>query len=391
VNFTNVVLTGADYTMANSCVTSIAPNSVCNIKVTFKPTAAGIRTGTIVITDSAPGSPRTINLSGTGVAAPAPAVTLTPASLTFGNQTVGVISAAQNINVTNSGETNLTVTGVTISGANLGDFSQTNNCPATLVAGFSCTVGVTFKPAALGARSGTLNVTDSAAGSPQTVALTGTGVQGNGPAVTLTPSSLTFSNVPVNTTSAAQPATLQNTGLAPLTITSIAPSGGIPGDFNQTNNCPVSPSTLAVSASCTINVTFSPTSVIDQSAAISITDNAPNSPQALNLTGNGTAPAVNLSSTSLTFAARTVGTTSPAQTVTLENVGNAALSIGSVTSTGDFSVVSNTCPASLGSGLTCTFGVTFKPTATGTRTGFAVISDNAGDSPQFIKLTGTGQ
>ena len=391
VNFTSVVLTGADFTMANGCVTSISPNSVCNIKITFKPTAAGIRTGTIVITDSAPASPRTINLSGTGVAAAAPAVTLTPSSLTFGNQTVGVASAVQNINVTNSGETSLGSISVSISGANVGDFPQTNNCPITLVAGFSCTIAVTFKPAALGARSASVSVSDTAAGSPQTVTLTGTGAQGNGPAVTLTPPGLTFSNVPANTSSAVQSSTLQNTGLAALTITGIAPTGGIPGDFSQTNNCPLSPSTLAVSASCTINVTFSPTSVIDQTAQISITDNAPNSPQALNLTGNGTAPAVNLSSTSLTFPARTVGTTSAAQTVTLENVGNLALTISSVATTGDFSVVSNTCSGSLGAGLTCTFGVTFKPTATGTRTGFVVITDNAGDGPQFMKLTGTGQ
>jgi hypothetical protein len=387
VNITNVVLTGADYSMTNACSGSIGANTFCTIKITFKPTAAGTRTGTVVITDSAPGSPRTINLSGTGVAAAAPAATLSPTSLTFGNQTEGTTSAPQTITLTNTGETSLTVTGITITGTNASDFAQTNNCPASLVAGFSCAIAVTFSPSGTGARSATLNVADSAAGSPQTAALSGTGLPGSVPAVTLTPPSLTFSNVPVNTTSAPQTSTLKNTGAAALTITNIAVTGGISGDFAQTNNCPAS---VAVGGTCTINVTFTPSSVIDQTAAVTITDNAPTSPQSLNLAGNGTAPAVNLSATTLTFASQTVGTTSAAKTVTLENVGNLALTISGIVASGDFHVVSNTCPASLGPGLTCTFGVTFKPTATGARTGLVTITDNAGDSPQFISLSGTG-
>jgi len=387
VNFTSVVLTGADFTMANGCVTSISPNSVCNIKITFKPTAAGIRTGTIVITDSAPGSPRTITLSGTGVAAAAPGVNLTPTSLTFASQALGSTSLAQNINLTNSGEANLSITGITVTGANPGDYAQTNNCPATLIPDFSCNIAVTFKPLATGTRTASISIADNVSPSPQTVTLTGTGAPGTTPLVTFTPPSLTFSNVPLNTASASQMSTLQNTGAAALSISSIVASGTVAGDFTETNNCPAS---VAVSGTCTITVTFKPSSTINQTGAVTVTDNTPNGTDALALTGNGVAPAVNLSATTLAFGSQAHGTTSAAKTVTLENSGSLALTIGAITATSNYNIVSNTCPASLGPGLTCTFGVTFSPATTGAENGFVMINDNAGDSPQFITLTGTG-
>src|SRR5207244_190656 len=101
-----------------------------------------------------------------------------------------------------------------------------------------------------------MTVNDSASGRPQTASLSGTGTAS---AVSLTPSSVPFGNQPVSTTSAPQAVTLSNTVSAPLTISSIALGGTNPGDFGQTNNCPLSPSTLAASTSCTINVTFTPT------------------------------------------------------------------------------------------------------------------------------------
>jgi hypothetical protein len=387
VNLTSVVLTGGDYSMTNGCVTSVGALSSCNIKVTFKPVSAGVRTGTIMIIDSAPGSPRTINLSGTGVTAAAPQVTLTPTTLTFASQAVGTSSPAQNINLTNSGEANLTVTGITVGGADAGDFPQTNNCPATLTAGFSCSIMVTFKPAATGARTASVSIADNAAGSPQTVALSGTGTAGTSPQVTFTPSSLTFANVPINTTSSSQAATLKNTGAAALTITNIAASGTVAGDFAETNNCPAS---VAVNGTCTITVTFTPTSTINQTGAVTVTDNTPTGSDVLALAGNGTAPEVNLSATTLAFGNQAHGTTSAAKTVTVENSGSLVLTISSIAATKDYNVVSNNCPSSLAPGLTCTFGVTFSPTITGADNGYVMITDNAGDSPQFITLTGNG-
>ena len=93
----------------------------------------------------------------------------------------------------------------------------------------------------------------------------------------------------------------------------------------------------------------------------------------------------------LTFPSRTVGTSSSAQSFTITNTGNAAVSIKSTTTSGDFAISANTCPASLPVNAECAVIVIFTPTITGTRTSSAVITDNAIGSPQSVALTGTGQ
>jgi hypothetical protein len=110
---------------------------------------------------------------------------------------------------------------------------------------------------------------------------------GSAPAVSLSPTSLNFGSQAVGTTSAAQSVTLTNSGNAALSITSIGITGTNSGDFAQTNNCPISPATLAATASCTISVTFTPAATGTQTAAITITDNASGSPQSVSLSGRG--------------------------------------------------------------------------------------------------------
>src|SRR5439155_1098217 len=112
-----------------------------------------------------------------------PVASLSPTSLTFPSQTVGTTSAAQAVNLSNSGSAALSITSIAITGTNSGDFAQNNNCPlspSTLAAGAKCTINATFTPSATGTRSATLTVSDNATGSPQTVALSGTGITGGG-------------------------------------------------------------------------------------------------------------------------------------------------------------------------------------------------------------------
>jgi hypothetical protein len=223
-------------------------------------------------------------------------------------------------------------------------------------------------------------LTDYASNSPQTVALTGTALA---PVVNLSATILNFGEQALSTTSAPQTLTLTNTGngaLTPLTIT-------VSGDFAQTNTCG---SSVAANGSCTINVTFTPTNAGTRSGALTIADNASNSPQIVSLTGSGTGPGVGLSPSSLTFSAQIVGNSSSAQTVTLTNTGNTSLTISGITTNGDFSQT-NTCGSSVSAGANCTISVTFKPAAGGTRTGTLSISDNALDSPQSVALSGPGQ
>src|SRR5207247_815014 len=196
------------------------------------------------------GSPQTASLSGTGVA---PGATLSPTSLTFASQNVGTTSAPQAATLSNSGSAPLSISSIAISGADSGDFAQTNNCSSSLAAGAKCTINSTLRPAATGTRTWPYTAPYRASGSPQTASLTGTGVA---PAATLSPTSLTFASQDVGATSAPQAVTLSNPGSGPLSISSIAITGANSGDFAQTNNCGNS---VAVGAKYTISVTFRPT------------------------------------------------------------------------------------------------------------------------------------
>ena len=347
LNLANVVAS-AGFAETNTCGASVQSGATCSISVTFTPTATGTQYGSVILTDNAANSPQTILLAGTGILGPVAG--LSPATLTFTNTSVGATSAPLAVTLSNTGSAPLNIANV----ASSGDFAQTNTCGASVAAGTSCTLSVTFTPTANGNRYGSVIITDNAANSPQTILLSGIG--GPVPAVTLLPASLTFPVQIVNTTSPAETFSLTNTGTAVLNITSILASS----NFAQKNNCG---STLSVGVSCTISVMFTPTAAGPVSGAITVTDNAPNSPQSIPLSGVGqVAPVVTLTPPTLTFTDTSVGTTSAAQTVTLANTGSAALTINGVTAGGDFAQTNN-CGASVAAGNSCTVSVTFTPTS----------------------------
>lgn len=217
-------------------------------------------------------------------------------------------------------------------------------------------------------------------------AFTGCGGGGGGPVVTLTPTALVFAKTVVGTTTTAKSVTVANTGSSTLNISSIVVSG----DFAPATSPKPCGSTLAAGANCIIKVTFTPTQLGARTGNITITDNASNSPQTVPLSGTGIAP-VTLTPTSATYAAQTVGTTSLPKTFTLKNSQSVTLSSIVISTTGDFSVSTTTCGASLAAKTNCTIKVVFKPTATGTRTGKLNVADNASNSPQTSSLTGTGK
>jgi hypothetical protein len=204
-----------------------------------------------------------------------------------------------------------------------------------------------------------------------------------GPAVTLSPPSLNFGTELVGTSSAPQNVILTSIGSDTVNLDSIAAST----NFSQRNNCG---SSLAPGASCTITVKFKPSSPGTQ-GTVTITDNAPNSPQTVMLTGIGTV--VTLSPTSLNFANQTVGTTSAPQTVTLTNHAQRALNISgdgiSGTNPGSFAET-HTCGRSLAAGASCTISVTFTPSGNGFKTATLGVLDDGGGSPQQVVLAGNG-
>jgi Abnormal spindle-like microcephaly-assoc'd, ASPM-SPD-2-Hydin len=216
-------------------------------------------------------------------------------------------------------------------------------------------------------------------------AFTGCG-GGGGPAVTLTPTSLVFAKTVVGTTTTAKSVTVANTGSSTLNISSIA----ISGDFAAATSTKPCGSTLAAGKNCIIKVTFAPTQLGARTGNITITDNAPNSPQTVPLSGTGIPP-VALTPGSATYTARTVGTTSLPKVFTLKNNQSVALNGVVISTTGDFNVSTTSCGASLAAKTNCTISVVFTPTAVGTRTGKLNVADDGSNSPQTSSLTGTGK
>jgi len=177
VNFTGASIAGIDlqdFSENNTCGAPLGPAASCSITVTFAPFVAGMRSAVLEIADTAPGSPQTVSLSGTAVAAPLASLSTT--LLGFGSQNLGVMSAAQSVNVTNTGTAPLTGLTGTLVGTNAADFSQWNNCPNPLDVFAACTFTVAFAPSDLGPRSAMLQIADNAPDSPQTVMLSGTGI-----------------------------------------------------------------------------------------------------------------------------------------------------------------------------------------------------------------------
>jgi uncharacterized repeat protein (TIGR03803 family) len=156
---------------STTCGSSLPGGKPCQILIAFTPTKLGKYAGTLTVADSAPNSPQTVPLIGTGVAQ----VTLSPTSLSFATQAVGTTSAPKVVTLTNNLSTAVTITGITFTGTNPGDYAQTNTCGSSVAAKAKCTISVTFTPHAAGTRTATLNVADDANNSPQRVALTGTG------------------------------------------------------------------------------------------------------------------------------------------------------------------------------------------------------------------------
>lgn len=209
-------------------------------------------------------------------------ITLTPTTVSFPDTAMGTTSVAETVTVKNTGSSTVTLHSVSISGTNATSFVELNTCGTSLAAGAGCTVFVALKPAATGALKGSLSVSDTAGGSPQTATLSGTGTALD--SVALSAKSLEFGSVAKGTTSAAKTVTVTNKGAAALNLTGTKITGAGAADFAELNTCGP---TLAAGASCSIEVAFKPAGTASYAAVLSIADSGSASPQAVALTGTG--------------------------------------------------------------------------------------------------------
>lgn len=406
LSITNAKIAGVNATDfafggSNTCIAGAAvlPGASCTIAVDFAPNEpnpprnlAAQAVISFAQTGNQSSGSAAIALSGTEATAAMPAVGLASTSLNFGSVNVGGSTTQPPVQLKNTGSAALSIASMGITGPNASDFAETSTCPlvssGTLSAGASCTISVTFQPTAAGSRTASVVISDNANPPQQTIALSGTGAVAS---VSLTPASLTFSTQNEGPPSAAQNATLKNTGASPLTISSISFGGANPTDFAQTNNCPLAPSaTLNAGAICTISVTFQPTTSGPLSAVLSVADDSSPSPQSVAVSGTGTAPIVQIAPASLQFGSTLVGIASASQPIQVSNSGTGALVISGVgfagADAGDFQA-SGSCVGAKGTnisvaaGANCTLDVEFLPLAAGTRTATLTLSDNANMNP----------
>lgn len=371
----------------------VAAGSSCTVAVSFTPAAAGARSASLVITHNASGGQSSTSLAGTGVAL-SPVIGVSPTTLSF-SQTSGTVSVAQTVTVSNTGNAPLAISALSIGGAQAAEFliASDSTCAVggSVAANASCQVKLVFAPAATGARSASLAIVHSAAGSPSNVTLNGSGTTVAQPAISLNAATLSFAAQVLGSTSPSQSVTVSNGGAAPLNFSSLTLTGTAASDFTRGGTCTAT-GTLAVGASCTVTLSFTPGAVGTRSATLTLASDASNGSAVLSLSGSGVAaaaPAVSLAPGAVDFGNQTIGVTSNARSVTLTNSGSGALSLSSISATAGFGVGHN-CGASLAAGSSCTLSTTFTPAAGGATTGNISVASNAAGSPHGVTLAGTG-
>ncbi|MGH9775421.1 MAG: beta strand repeat-containing protein [Candidatus Acidiferrales bacterium] len=384
LNIQGASISGTGFSMSGlNTPVSINANSSVSFSVKFAPASTGNFSGKITITSNDPHSPFSLDLSGTGVAAPTPQLSISPSPVNFNSVTVGQTSS-QTVTLKNTGNATLNIQAATLSGTG---FSMSGlNTPLPINAGSNTTFTATFAPTSATNFSGTIVLTSNDPHSPTTLNLSGTGVAAPKPQLKVTPPNATFTNVVVNSTS-SQTIQLQNSGSGTLTVTGAALTGT--GYSMSGLNLPLN---LNAGATQNFNLQFAPTTVGSFPGSITITSNDQNSPTTVGITGTSVAASfiLNVSPSSLQFSNVGIGGSSN-QTVTLTNQGNSNINISQIAVSGSgFTDSGITPPVTLTPNQNAKLTATFAPSVTGAVQGAITITSNAQGSPISVSLSGTG-
>jgi hypothetical protein len=387
VSINSIAVTGNYAITGNTCGSSLAAAAACTVNVTFTPLVGGSLPGSLAISDSAPDSPQTVALSGTGNLP----LSITPTTLAFGTVAVGSTSAAKIVTLTNNQTSTLSFSDS--ASGNYAIVSTGTTCTGSLAPAAKCNLAVTFSPTEAGAVNGAVAISDGTSFSPQLVLLSGSGTGGSTPPLTFTPATLIFGAQAVGTSSATRTVTVKNTSAGMVTINSVGATGEFVVAGSGTRPCAAG-LPLAANTACTMTVAFSPVfgtnGVVNGGVVIS--DNASVGQQVQDVKGTAALP-LSFAPATLTFAAQTVGTTSAAQIVTVTNNLSTSI-IQAIAGSGDYVVGvggATPCQGSLLAHAKCTFAVTFTPSAVGTRSSALTFTDGANPGVQTLSVTGIGQ
>lgn len=391
---TNVALcagTHSDFTFSAPAVPfTIAPGAAATATVNYLSTHPGLHSHCLTFTSNAANAP-TANLpfTGTGVTPPMPVADVNPLSLDFGTVTAGS-SATRTFAVGNVGTAPLTVT--IASGAGTSAEFSANPTSFTVAAGASTTVTATYAPTAVGLDVGSFLVQSNDPAQPSIpVTLSGSGVAAPTPHLTLSPPTLDLGGVTVGA-SASLPASVGNSGTAPLTVSAIARCAGTSAEFTWS---PAAPFTVAAGGATMLTVTYMPTAAGADSGCLALTSNDPASPVS-NLTVQATgiapaAPRIAVSPQALTFGNITVGL-SAVQTFTVSNTGTATLNATVARAAGTSAEFTVAPPSfSVAPGGLQVVTATYAPSAAGADTGSLTVASNDPATPTVaVTLSGSG-
>jgi hypothetical protein len=386
---------GAPLSSSQSCTVTLAYtplNQLATGTTSPQPTSDA---ATLVIESDALTSPDTIDLTGTAAPillsapsnnAPLVSYTTSAGSLTFSSTQVGNASPPQTVTLTNTGTTTLHIATLQTTP----DFTvePLQNICATILPGDTCPLTVTFTPQAASPidnsssnRIGALQITSDASTALDFISLFGAATPA---ALTLTPLALNFTTTPVGS-STQLPLLVTNTSVSAAIFNGIVTTG----DYAATGTCPTPGNALAASASCTVEVTFTPTQAGPRTGTLSVATSLSTLPLTAALTGIGSQSHLQITPASLNFGSVPIGA-SANLTFTLANTGTATITNLIFTTTGDYAITTPCAFGNLAPEATCSITVTFTPTALGSLPGNLNIVSSDDGSPNHLPLTGTG-
>ena len=372
----------AEFTItADTCAGQVlAAAATCTVTVQFRPAAPPSAKSASLTVSGTPGGAVAAQLS--GVALPPAQLSLTPSSPNFGSVVAGSSGSPTTLTVTNTGGVATGAITATRGGVDMGDFAITSNTCGTLSPGVSCLIGVTFTPAAIGAKTASLTVTSSPGGSAAAT-LSGTGVTAG--TLTITPESKAFGGALPGATTSATSFTVRNTGGTSTTAITTSVTGTHAAQF------PISADTcqgaiLAPSATCTLSVTFAPSAPAGgKTAQLSVSASTGGTAGAA-LSGTALAPAaLAVNPTSNNYGTATVNTDGSTVPFTVTNTGDVATaalgtSLGGTDASQFVIAAGNTCGGTLAAGATCMVSVRFHPLTAGAKSATLTITGGAGVS-----------
>ncbi len=386
LTISQATVSGAFSASGLSLPTTLNAGQSATLSVTFAPQASGSASGSLVVVSDASNGTLTVPLAG-ATTSPAPSqvtagvLTPSPSSLSFGSVQVGG-SKTLSATLTNTGGSSVNLTqaaasgGFTVSGLNL---------PATLDAGQSASLSVTFAPQSSGSASSSLVISSDASNGTLAIPLAATATAAAAPGtLTASPASFSFGSVQIGADKTLS-ATLTNSGSSSVSVTqaTVSGSGFTVSGFTL-------PLTLAAGQSAAFSVDFSPKSSGAASGSLAITSDASNPSFSIPLSASGaTAGLLSASDSTLSFGSVAVGD-SATQSETLTNTGGSDLTITQANVTGPgFSISGLQLPLTLIPGQSFTFGAAFAPTSGGSKTGSISVTSDASNATLTISLDGT--